>query len=134
MVSGEGTLSELSIRGCHVFSFIEVSFGCEFVNLSPDEWARLHYMVKDLEMQPFQREALRCLVSRSFCQVHPLSRSAVLSSPVVSFQNEVYLGSEVPSLQFGAVRAAEKGMVSPARAVIASQDCSRSALVGLEPH
>ena len=88
VVSGEGTLSDLSIRGCCVFSLIEVkpgtalqlrvhasdheppilvsqalvrwvrssSFGCEFVNLSPDEWARLHYVVKDLEMQPFQRE------------------------------------------------------------------------------
>lgn len=88
VVSGEGALSDLSIRGCRVFSLIEVkpgtviqlyvhacdhetpiqisqavvrwfrsgSFGCEFVNLSPDEWARLHDVVKDLEMQPFQRE------------------------------------------------------------------------------
>ena len=88
VVSGEGTLNDLSIRGCCVFSLIEVkpgtalqlrvhasdheppilvsqalvrwvrssSFGCEFVNLSPDEWARLHYAVKELEMQPFQRE------------------------------------------------------------------------------
>jgi hypothetical protein len=81
-------LSDLSIRGCRVFSLIEVkpgtvlqlrvhasdddppiqvsqavirwcragSFGCEFVSLSPDEWARLQHVVKDLEMQPFQRE------------------------------------------------------------------------------
>jgi hypothetical protein len=26
------------------------------VSLSPDEWARLQHVVKDLEMQPFQRE------------------------------------------------------------------------------
>ncbi len=88
VVSGEGTLGDLSLRGCRVFSLIEVksgtvlqlrvqssddeppiqisqavvrwfragSFGCEFVMLSPDERARLHYVVKDLEMQPFQRQ------------------------------------------------------------------------------
>jgi hypothetical protein len=88
IVSGEGMLSDLSIRGCRVFSPIEVNpgtalqlrvhtshdeppiqvsqavvrwfrashFGCEFVNLSPDEWARLHHVIKDLEMEPFQRE------------------------------------------------------------------------------
>jgi len=87
VVSGEGALSDLSIRGCRVCSLIEVkpgtilqlqvhtsdhqppiqisqavvrwyrasSFGCEFVNLSPDEWARLHYVVKDLEMEPYKR-------------------------------------------------------------------------------
>ncbi len=88
VVSGEGTLSDLSIRGCCVFSLIEVkpgtalqlrvyvsdeeppiqvsqavvrwfrsgSFGCEFVTLSPDEWARLHHVIKDLEKEPFQRQ------------------------------------------------------------------------------
>ncbi|OQW34712.1 MAG: hypothetical protein A4E19_17480 [Nitrospira sp. SG-bin1] len=88
VVSGEGTLSDLSIRGCRVFSLIEVkpgttlqlrvhtsdrdppiqvsqavvrwfrsgSFGCEFVNLGQNEWARLQDVVKDLEMHPFQRE------------------------------------------------------------------------------
>jgi len=88
VVSGEGALSDLSIRGCRVFSLIEVkpgtalqlrvytsdhdppiqvsqavvrwyrasSFGCEFVDLSPDEWARLHHVMKDLEKEPFQRQ------------------------------------------------------------------------------
>lgn len=88
IVSGQGTLSDLSIRGCRVVSPIQVkpgtvlqlqvhdsdddppiqvsqaiirwcragSFGCEFVSLSPDEWARLQHVVKDLDMQPFQRE------------------------------------------------------------------------------
>ena len=88
VVLGEGTLSDLSIRGCRVCSLIEVkpgtalqlqvhasdhqppiqifqavvrwyrasSFGCEFVNLSPDEWARLHHVMKDLEKEPFQRQ------------------------------------------------------------------------------
>jgi hypothetical protein len=87
VVSGEGALRDLSIRGCRVFSLIEVkpgttlqlrvhtsdheppiqvsqaivrwyrasSFGCEFVNLSPDEWARLHHLIKDLEREPFER-------------------------------------------------------------------------------
>lgn len=32
------------------------NFGCEFVNLSPEDWARLNHVVKDLEMQPFERE------------------------------------------------------------------------------
>ncbi len=88
VVSGEGALSDLSIRGCRVCSLIEVkpgtvlqfqvhtsdhqppiqisqavvrwyrasSFGCEFVDLSPDEWARLHHVMKDLEKEPFQRQ------------------------------------------------------------------------------
>ncbi|MBI5672465.1 MAG: PilZ domain-containing protein [Nitrospirae bacterium] len=88
LVSGEGSLRDLSIRGCRVFSSIEVkpgtalllrvqaftdqspiqisqaivrwcrasSFGCEFVSLSPDEWARLHYLIKDLEKEPFERQ------------------------------------------------------------------------------
>ena len=87
VVSGEGTLSDLSIRGCRVVSLIEIKpgtalqlrvhtsdhdppihvsqavvrwvrsncFGCEFMNLSPDEWARLHYLIKDLEREPFER-------------------------------------------------------------------------------
>ena len=88
VVSGEGALSDLSIRGCRVCSLIKVkpgtvlqfqvhtsdhqppiqisqavvrwyrasSFGCEFVNLSPDEWVRLHHVMKDLEKEPFQRQ------------------------------------------------------------------------------
>lgn len=87
VVSGDGTLNDLSVRGCRVFSLIDVkpgtalqlrihasddeppiqisqavvrwfragSFGCEFVNLSPDEWARLHHVIKELELHPFQR-------------------------------------------------------------------------------
>lgn len=88
VVSGEGTLSDLSIRGCRVYTLIEVepgtvlqlrvqscedeppiqiskavvrwfragSFGCEFVKLDPDEWARLHHVVQDLEMELFKRK------------------------------------------------------------------------------
>ncbi len=87
VVAGDGTLNDLSVRGCRVFSLIEVrpgttlklrihafgaeppihisqsvvrwcragSFGCEFVNLSPDEWARLHHVIRELEQHPFQR-------------------------------------------------------------------------------
>ena len=31
------------------------SFGLEFVSLSPDAWARLQQLVKDLEREPYQR-------------------------------------------------------------------------------
>ncbi len=87
VVSGEGTLGDLSIRGCRVFTLTEVkpgttvqlrveisddepplqvnqaivrwhredSFGLEFVSLIPDEWARLQHVVKELEMEPYQR-------------------------------------------------------------------------------
>lgn len=87
IVSGDGTLSDLSIRGCRIFSLIDMKpgtalqlrvhvaddeppiqisqavarwfrggiFGCEFVNLSPDEWARLHHVIMELELHPFQR-------------------------------------------------------------------------------
>lgn len=88
VVSGEGDLGDLSIRGCRVSSMTEVkpgttlelrieiphdeppiqvaqaivrwcrasSFGLEFVNLTPDEWARLQHVVKELELEPYQRE------------------------------------------------------------------------------
>lgn len=88
VVSGEGNLVDLSIRGCRVFSMTEVKagttlqvrvqvsddeppihiaqavvrwcrangFGLEFVALSPDEWARLQHVVKELERQPYQRD------------------------------------------------------------------------------
>ena len=87
VVAGDGTLNDLSVRGCRVFSLIDVkpgtalqlriqvcedeppiqisqavarwcragSFGCEFVNLTPDEWARLHHVIRELEQHPFQR-------------------------------------------------------------------------------
>jgi len=88
VVSGEGNLGDLSIRGCRVFSLIEVkpgtalelrihvpgndapvcirqavarwyresSFGLEFVTLTPEEWRRLQHVVKQLELQPYERE------------------------------------------------------------------------------
>lgn len=88
VVSGEGNLGDLSIRGCRVFSMTEVkpgttlqlrieildaeppiqinqaivrwyrngSFGLEFVSLTPDEWARLQHVVRDLELEPYQHE------------------------------------------------------------------------------
>jgi hypothetical protein len=87
VVSGEGKLGDLSIRGCRVSSLRDVkpgtalqlrievsrdeppinvtqavvrwyragSFGLEFVTLTPDEWARLQHVVKELELQPYQR-------------------------------------------------------------------------------
>ncbi len=33
-------------------------FGAEFVSLTPDEWARLQHVVKELERQPYQVRAL----------------------------------------------------------------------------
>jgi hypothetical protein len=88
LVSGEGNLGDLSIRGCHVYSLVEVkpgttlqlqilvsddepqiqvsqaivrwyrenSFGLEFISLTPDEWGRLQHVVKDLELEPYQRK------------------------------------------------------------------------------
>ena len=87
IVSGEGDLADLSIRGCRIFSAAAVkpgttlqlrvdvsdkeppvqiaqavarwcrdgSFGLEFVSLAPDEWARLQQIVKELELEPYQR-------------------------------------------------------------------------------
>lgn len=87
IVSGEGDLVDLSIRGCRILSATEVkagttlqlrvdvsrdrpsiqvkqavvrwyrdrSFGLEFVSLTPDEWARLQHVVKELELEPYQR-------------------------------------------------------------------------------
>ncbi|MGQ0665889.1 MAG: PilZ domain-containing protein [Nitrospiraceae bacterium] len=87
VVSGEGMLGDLSIRGCRVVSLTEVkpgttvqlrvdvsddepplqisqaivrwhqdcSFGLEFISLIPDEWARLQHVVKELEMEPYER-------------------------------------------------------------------------------
>lgn len=87
LVSGEGNLVDLSIRGCRVISMTPVksgttlqlrvdvsddeppiqvkqavvrwcrdrNFGVEFVSLIPDEWARLQHVVKELELEPYQR-------------------------------------------------------------------------------
>ena len=87
IVSGEGNLVDLSIRGCRILSATAVKagttlqlrvdmsgdqppiqvkqavvrwcrdrgFGLEFVSLAPDEWARLQQVVKELELQPYQR-------------------------------------------------------------------------------
>jgi len=87
IVSGEGNLNDLSIRGCCVSSPTAVksgttlqlrvdvsddeppiqvtqavvrwcrdrSFGLEFTSLAPDEWARLQHVVKELELEPYQR-------------------------------------------------------------------------------
>jgi hypothetical protein len=97
IVSGEGNLVDLSIRGCQVFSRTEVKagtalqvriqvsgdeppihiaqavvrwcranrFGLEFVTLTPDEWARLQHVVKELEMPPYQRDLAEQSVSQS---------------------------------------------------------------------
>jgi PilZ domain len=86
-ISGDGTLSDLSIRGCCVRSLVEVnpgtvfqlrvhisdhespivishaivrwyragSFGCEFVNLGAEEWARLRAVTTELEKEPYQK-------------------------------------------------------------------------------
>ncbi|MBI3355665.1 MAG: hypothetical protein HY038_02615, partial [Nitrospirae bacterium] len=32
------------------------SFGLEFVSLTADEWASLQHVVKELEMEPYQRQ------------------------------------------------------------------------------
>lgn len=87
IVSGEGNLCDLSIRGCRVVSTTAVKpgtilqlrvdvaedeppiqvtqavvrwcrdrgFGVEFSSLTPDEWARLQQVVKELELEPYQR-------------------------------------------------------------------------------
>ena len=87
IVSGEGNLIDLSIRGCRVISPTPVksgttlqlrvdvsddeppiqvkqavvrwcrdrSFGLEFASLTPDEWARLQHVVRELELEPYQR-------------------------------------------------------------------------------
>ena len=61
-----GTALELWIEALHEAPCIHVdqavvrwyrdrSFGLEFVSLAPDEWARLQRVVKELELQPYQR-------------------------------------------------------------------------------
>jgi PilZ domain len=88
MVGGEGTLVDLSIRGCRIESPTDVQpgaslevriaaieheppikvqqalvrwvrgrqFGVEFVTMGPEEWARLQHRVKQIEMEPYERD------------------------------------------------------------------------------
>lgn len=87
IVAGEGTLTDLSIRGCRISSLADVkagttlrvritvsdneppievhqavarwsrdhSFGLEFLTLFPGEWAKLQHVVRQLELEPYQR-------------------------------------------------------------------------------
>jgi hypothetical protein len=88
MVGGEGSLMDLSIRGCRIESLVEVKpgaalevqiktaeqgppihiqaavvrwsrdrqFGLEFEVIAPSEWAHLQDIVKQIELEPYQRE------------------------------------------------------------------------------
>ena len=87
MVGGEGSLVDLSIRGCRIESPVDVQpgaslevlikaieheppiqiqaaivqwsrgreFGLEFEVISPTEWAHLQDVVKQIEMEPYER-------------------------------------------------------------------------------
>jgi hypothetical protein len=89
MVGGEGSLMDLSIRGCRIESFIAVKpgatlevridaidhcppiqiqaavvrwsregqFGLEFEVIAPTEWGHLQNIVKQIELEPYQRES-----------------------------------------------------------------------------
>ena len=88
MVGGEGSLVDLSLRGCRIESPTDVQpgaslevriaarehepsiqiqqalvrwsrgrqFGLEFVTMAPEEWARLQHTVKQIEMEPYERD------------------------------------------------------------------------------
>ena len=88
VVSGEGNVLDLSIRGCRIESLVDVQpgasleihivameheppiqiqqavvrwsrerqFGLEFMTLAPEEWARLQHTVKQIEMEPYERD------------------------------------------------------------------------------
>jgi len=88
MVGGEGSLMDLSIRGCRIESLTDVKpgaalelrietakhehpihiqaavvrwsregqFGLEFEVISPMEWSRLQEIVKQIELEPYQRK------------------------------------------------------------------------------
>ena len=88
MVGGEGSLVDLSTRGCRIESSTDVhpgaslevrivareheppiqiqqafvrwsrgrQFGLEFVTMAPEEWARLQHIVKQIEMEPYERD------------------------------------------------------------------------------
>ncbi len=87
MVGGEGSLIDLSIRGCRIESSIDVQpgaalelridvikdehpiqiqaavvrwcreheFGLEFEVITPTEWTHLQNIVKQIELEPYQR-------------------------------------------------------------------------------
>lgn len=87
VVGGEGSVVDLSVRGCRIEASTHVNpgtilemrlysaeheppigvgkalvrwargkyFGVEFVDLTPEEWARLQHAVKDLERHPADR-------------------------------------------------------------------------------
>jgi hypothetical protein len=88
MVGGEGSVVDLSIRGCRIESPTDVQpgaslevriaaieheppiqiqqalvrwsrgrqFGLEFETMVPEEWARLQHTVKQIEMEPYERD------------------------------------------------------------------------------
>ena len=88
LVGGEGSIVDLSIRGCRIESSIDVQpgasldvritvveneppihiqaaivrwsrereFGLEFEVIAPTEWAHLQDVVKQIELEPYQRE------------------------------------------------------------------------------
>jgi hypothetical protein len=88
MVGGEGSLLDVSVRGCRIESLIEVKpgatlevrievieskppiqiqaavvrwsrereFGLEFEVIAPTEWGHLQDVVKQIELEPYQRE------------------------------------------------------------------------------
>jgi len=88
MIGGQGTLVDLSVRGCRIESATEVQpgtslevriavvgqehpihvqgalvrwsrdgqFGLEFEVISPIEWTHLQQIVKEIEMEPYERD------------------------------------------------------------------------------
>ena len=89
MVGGEGSLLDLSLRGCRIESLTDVKpgatlevrveaiegeppiqiqaaivrwsreqqFGLEFEVIAPTEWTHLQNIVKQIELEPYQRES-----------------------------------------------------------------------------
>jgi hypothetical protein len=89
LIAGDGTVQDLSIRGCKVATSVPVqpgtalelrirtdateappplsvrhavvrwyrngTAGMEFTGLAPDEWVRLQDLVRELELEPYQR-------------------------------------------------------------------------------
>ncbi len=88
LIAGDGTVQDLSIRGCKIATSVPVqpgtalelriridateepplsvrqavvrwyrngTVGIEFIGLAPDEWVRLQDLVRQLELEPYQR-------------------------------------------------------------------------------